>query len=106
MAWPGWMDTGLCFVREDGTPIHPEAFLRSFRRRTRVAGLSLIRLHDVRHAYATALLEAGVPMKVVSERLGHSSIGITMDLYSHVLEGFDREAAETGAAFILGRAKA
>ena len=50
--------------------------------------------HDTRHAHATILLKAGVPMKVVSERLGHSSIVITMDLYAHVLEGMDKDAAE------------
>jgi integrase len=61
-----------------------------------------IRLHDVRHSYATAALAAGVPAKVVSERLGHANIAITMDTYSHVLPGLDAQAAGTVARLILG----
>src|SRR4030095_15569257 len=60
------------------------------------------RLHDVRHSYATAALTAGVPAKVVSERLRHANIAITMDTYSHVLPGLDAEAAGTVARLILG----
>jgi integrase len=61
----------------------PERFSSWFRQHVRAAGLPRIRLHDVRHSYATAALAAGVPAKVVSERLGHSAIAITMDTYSH-----------------------
>ena len=61
-----------------------------------------IRLHDVRHSYATAALAAGVPAKVVSERLGHANIAITMDTYSHVLPGMDERAASAVARLILG----
>jgi integrase len=60
-----------------------------------------IRLHDVRHSYATAALAAGVPAKVVSERLGHANIAITMDTYSHVLPGMDERAASVVARLIL-----
>jgi hypothetical protein len=56
----------------------------------------------VRHSYATAALAAGIPAKVVSERLGHATIAITMDTYSHVLPGLDAEAAGTVARLILG----
>ena len=56
----------------------------------------------MRHGYASALLAAGVPMKVISERLRHAGIGITADLYTHVSPELDRAAAESGAAFILG----
>jgi hypothetical protein len=63
------------------------------------------RLHDVRHSYAPAALAAGIPAKVVSERLGHASIAITMDTYSHVLPGLDGEAAGTVARLILGDAE-
>jgi hypothetical protein len=62
----------------------------------------MIRLHDVRHSYATAALAAGVPAKVVSERLGHANIAITMDTYSHVLPGLDEQAAGQVARLILG----
>jgi integrase len=55
----------------------------------KVPGLPKIRLHDVRHSYATAALAAGIPAKIVSERLGHVNIAITMDTYSHVLPGQD-----------------
>jgi integrase len=59
-------------------------------------------LHDLRHSHASAALAAGVPAKVVSERLGHATIAVTMDIYSHVLPGLDREAADTVARLILG----
>jgi len=68
-------------------------------------GLPCIRLHDVRHSWATAALGAGVPLKVVSERLGHSSVSITADTYQHVTEGLDRQAADTVARLILGVSK-
>ena len=56
-------------------------------------GLKRVRLHDLRHSHATHVLAAGVHPKVASERLGHSKIGITLDLYSHVLPGMQSEAA-------------
>jgi hypothetical protein len=67
----------------------------------RRAGLPRIRLHDLRHSYATAALAAGIAAKVVSERLGHATIAITMDTYSHVLPGLDERAAATVAQLIL-----
>ena len=82
---PRWHDSGLVFTWPDGRPIHPQRFSTWFEQLTRAAGLTRIRLHDVRHSYATAALAAGIPAKVVSERLGHATIAITMDTYSHVL---------------------
>jgi hypothetical protein len=73
-----------------------------FRQHVRAAGLPRTRLHDVRHSYATAALAAGIPAKVVSERLGHSAMAITMDTYSHVLPGLDEQAAGQVARLILG----
>jgi integrase len=99
---PGWQDSGLVFTWGDGRPLHPERFSRWFDRLAREAGLPRIRLHDVRHSYATAALAAGVPAKVVSERLGHANIAITMDTYSHVLPGMDERAASAVARLILG----
>ena len=55
--------------------------------------LPRIRFHDLRHAHATHMLSAGVHPKVASERLGHSKVGITLDLYSHVLPGMQEDAA-------------
>jgi integrase len=99
---PRWQDSGLVFTWPDGRPIHPERFSRWFEQHARAAGLPKIRLHDVRHSYATVALAAGIPAKVVSERLGHATIAITMDTYSHVLPGLDAEAAGTVARLILG----
>jgi integrase len=101
---PRWQDSGLVFTWPDGRPIHPERFTRWFEQHARAAGLPKIRLHDIRHSYATAALAAGVPAKVVSERLGHANIAITMDTYSHVLPGLDAQAAGTVAQLILGDA--
>jgi integrase len=99
---PRWHDSGLVFTWPDGRPLHPERFSRWFEQHARAAGLPKIRLHDVRHSYATAALAAGIPAKVVSERLGHANIAITMDTYSHVLPGLDAQAAGTVARLILG----
>jgi integrase len=101
---PRWQDSGLVFTWPDGRAIHPERFSRWFEQHARAAGLPKIRLHDVRHSYATAALAAGVPAKVVSERLGHANVAITMDTYSHVLPGLDAQAAGTVARLILGAA--
>jgi integrase len=98
---PAWMDSGLVFTRPDGSPIHPDLITDWFRRLARAAGLPPIRLHDVRHSYATAALAAGVPAKVVSERLGHATIAITLDVYSHVIPGMDAAAADAVASLIL-----
>lgn len=97
-----WQDTGLVFTHEDGSAINPRLFSSWFSQRVLAAGLPRIRLHDVRHTYATAALAAGVPTKVVSERLGHASIAITLDVYSHVLPNMQEEAAEKVAKLILG----
>jgi integrase len=101
-----YRDSELVFTGPDGTAVHPERFSDWFRQHVRAAGLPRIRLHDVRHSYATAALAAGVPAKVVSERLGHANIAITMDTYSHVLPGLDEQAAGQVARLILGEGSA
>jgi integrase len=98
---PGYQDSGLVFTRPDGSPIHPHLFSDWFKQHVRRAGLPKIRLHDVRHSYASAALAAGIAAKVVSERLGHATIATTMDTYSHVLPGLDERAATTVAQLIL-----
>jgi integrase len=101
LAWgEDWQDTGLVFTREDGSPLNPVTIGHKLRVRSRQAGLPHIRVHDLRHTYATLALEAGVHPKVVSERLGHANIGITLNLYSHVTEGMDRAAAELVAQLL------
>jgi integrase len=78
---------------EDGLPYLPRSLTQIFQRFLRSQKLQRIRLHDLRHTHATLLLKGGVHPKIAQERLGHSSIAITLDLYSHVLPGMQREAA-------------
>ncbi len=80
-------DNGLVLPGTFGVPLNPEAASRAFRRLADKAGLQGVRLHDLRHFHATALLKAGVHPKVVQERLGHATISVTLDTYSHVLPG-------------------
>ncbi len=100
---PRYRDSGdAVFTNEDGSPIHPERFSACFRHHCERSGLPAIRLHDVRHSYVTALLGEGVPLKVVSQRVGHASPMVTMTIYQHVLPVDDRAAAAVGARAILG----
>jgi integrase len=103
-AWQGSHD--LVFCLEDGSPLHPQSFTRQFKRHVTEAGLPELRgPHNLRHTWATLALKAGVHPKVVSDRLGHSTIAITIDTYSHVAPGLDEDAANTVAASIFGDAK-
>ena len=88
------------FAREDGQPLHPETVSAQFARHAAAAGLERIRLHDLRHSYASAALAAGVHVNVVSEQLGHSSVALTLDTYSHVIPALPRRAAERVAALL------
>lgn len=97
-------DHGLVFSRPEGAPLHPDFFSQSFERLATKSGLPVIRLHDLRHTHATLLLRAGVPVKVVSERLGHASPAFTMTVYQHVLPGMQAEAATTFGDLIFGTA--
>jgi len=92
---PAWQDSGYVFVWPDGSPYNPEYLTRLFGRLIARAGLPVIRLHDLRHTCATLLLEAGVPMKVVQERLRHSSYSTTADIYASVTAGMQHDAART-----------
>ena len=103
LAWgAAWTDTGYVFTREDGYPLHPERITVLFGRLVESCGLSRVRLHDLRHSSASLILAAGVHPKIVSERLGHSSTSITLDLYSHVIPGLQEEAAAKLGEMILG----
>ncbi len=95
-----YSDHGLVFAREDGTPIAPERVTKRFAQLVSAAGLRPIRLHDLRHGQASLMLAAGVPIAVVSKRLGHSTISLTSDTYSHLLQGVGRDAAERAAALV------
>jgi integrase len=91
-----WADayetSDLVVARENGSPIHPHALSRTFRSVVRAAGLRLIRLQDVRHTHATLALQAGVPVPVVSERLGHHSPAFTLSQYAHAVPGMQAAA--------------
>jgi integrase len=102
LADPSDVDSGLVFTMPDGAPIHPNRFSLWFRTRARAANLPAIRLHDLRHSYATAGLAAGVPPKVMSERLGHATVAFTLDTYTSALPALDKSAAEVVAGLILG----
>jgi len=95
-----WQENGLVFCRENGTPLNPTRIGQRLTVRAGQAGLPHIRVHDLRHTYATLALLAGVHPKVVSERLGHANIAITLNLYSHVTEGMDRSAADLVAQLL------
>ena len=81
------------YTREDGGPIQPRSLTHAWRQMLAKTNLPRIRFHDLRHAHATHLLSSGVHPKVASERLCHSKVGITLDLYSHVLPGMQADAA-------------
>ncbi len=83
----------LVFSHPDGSPRDPSTLTLAFRRLTRRIGLDGVRLHDLRHTMASLYLEQGVNPKTVAERLGHASVTITLDLYSHCLPGVQEAAA-------------
>ena len=85
------IDLSLEFV---GKPMDAGGLKRTWKRIIRDAGVGHVRFHDLRHVSATYMLQAGVPVKVVSERLGHSRTSTTTDTYAHVMPGMGRAAAE------------
>jgi integrase len=84
-----WRDNGLVFPSTTGTPLGARNLVRSYKLRLERAGLPPIRFHDLRHTCATILLRAGKHPKYVQEMFGHANISITLDTYSHVIEGMD-----------------
>jgi integrase len=78
---------------QHGTPFNPANIRRTFKRIIKMADVPDIRFHDLRHTHATLLLSNGVNVKVISERLGHSNIKVTLDTYSHVLPSMQEEVA-------------
>lgn len=88
-----YQDHGLVFCNEDGSMFDPRNFTKRFQYQLEKAGIQKVRLHDLRHTHASLLLSRGVHPKVVQERMGHSSITITLDLYSHLAPGLEEAAA-------------
>ncbi|PLS75753.1 MAG: hypothetical protein CYG61_05460 [Actinobacteria bacterium] len=99
LAGAAYDDSGLVFCRADGRLLHPDLFSQTFDRAVAKCDVAEITLHDLRHTHATSF-KAGVPVKVVSERLGHSSPAFTMTVYQHVIPGMQAEAAAVFAALV------
>lgn len=97
----------LVFARETGAPVHPDYFSQCFDRSVKRLALPKIRLHDLRHTHATLGLAAGVPAKVMSDRLGHATVAFTQDVYMHAIPQLEYSAADLVANLIFadGRPK-
>jgi integrase len=95
-----WTDSGHVFTREDGLPWHPDRVRVLFAEALKTTEAPRIRMHDLRHTWATLALRAGVHPKVVQERLGHANIKITLDTYTHCLPDLQEGAAELVASVV------
>ncbi|AZV44875.1 integrase [Peribacillus asahii] len=89
---PVYEEFDLIACTKHGTPLNPANVRRTFNRLIKLADVPQIRFHDLRHTHATMLLAKGINVKVISERLGHSNIKVTLDTYSHVLPTMQEEA--------------
>ena len=94
-------EANLLFHYRTGNPINPIDISKRFIELSREAGLPRIRLHDLRHTHATLALQAGIHPKIVSERLGHSTISFTLDVYSHAIPHLQKEAAGQIASLLF-----
>jgi len=103
VAWgKAWAETDLVFDDGRGGALHPDAVSKRFAKLVKEAGVPVIRLHDLRHTAATLMLSAGVAAKIASERLGHSTIAVTMDTYTAFVPSLDADAAARTADLIYG----
>ncbi len=96
-----WSDTGYVFTKESGDALHPQMVSRAFAQAIAAAKLPEIRLHDLRHTHASLALAAGINPKVISERLGHATIAITLDTYSHAIPAMQEGAAALIAGLVF-----
>jgi len=96
-----WIETGLVFTLENGEALDPESVSRYWRQAVKKSMLPQIRLHDLRHTHATLALQAGIHPKVVSERLGHATVSITLDTYSHAIPAMQEAAAALIAELVF-----
>ena len=97
------VESQLVFTRENGAALDPESVSRYFRQAVKKSMLPQIRLHDLRHTHATLALQAGIHPKVVSERLGHATISITLDTYSHAIPALQEDAAARIAELVFAK---
>ncbi|MFC1994778.1 tyrosine-type recombinase/integrase [Chloroflexota bacterium] len=95
----------LIFCHEDGTPLLPNTVSHAWTKLAKRVGLEGIRLHDARHTHASIMLKQGVHPKIVQERLGHASIQITLDTYSHVAPGLQQAAANRFDDIVIPKKK-
>lgn len=95
-----YQDGGWVFSWPDGRPYSPDWIGKRYRELVRATDLPYIRFHDLRHTWATLAVEAGIPAKVVADRLGHAGIAITLDTYTHHIEHLDRDAADKVAGLL------
>lgn len=107
----GYAGHGLVFAMADGSPFHPERFSREFQRKqeqfnraTPDSPLPRLVLHGLRHTWATLALQEGIDIKIVSDRLNHSSTHITREIYTHVTPPMQSDAADRVASQIFGKA--
>ena len=89
-----WNDLDLVFPSEMGTPVTGSNIRRAFRKLLAASGLPKIRFHDLRHTSASLMLNHGIPVIIVSQRLGHKKPSITSDVYGHIIPGKQEEAAQ------------
>ena len=99
-ACEDWSESPYIFTTTAGRPLDPHRTSKVFAHHIRTAALPRIPLHGLRHTYATLALSSGVNPRIVSGRLGHSTVALTLDIYSHVLPQADQEAADRIAALI------
>ena len=97
----GWEEHGLVFTTMNGTFINPRNALRSFKRLIKHIAVTPIRLHDLRHTYASLSLNKGVLPETVSERMGHARVDITLNIYRHLYES-QRKLAALSMTDLLG----
>lgn len=88
-------DHGLIMVNEEGRPLHPDTITARFNRLVDRAGVPHIRLHDVRHTYATIAMDLGIDPKMLSDRIGHANTSVTLQIYTHRSAGRDQAMAQT-----------
>jgi integrase len=91
---PSWKESGLVFTTDIGTPINPQNLLKHFKKKTREAALPKIKFHSMRHSCASYLLSQNVHPKIVQELLGHSTVNLTLNTYSHIINPLNSVASD------------
>jgi len=101
-----WQDHDLVFAAGNGEPINPSNLRRDFLSLIARAGVPTIRVHDLRHTFATLALSSGAPLKAVAEAIGHADTRLTISTYTHVLPGQRQEVADKVASILFGQQNA